>query len=558
MNVSSVWPCAVLIAVAGLSEVPKAGASDVDAAHMSFFVTSTGPGDGANLGGLAGADRQCQQLAQAVGAGDRAWRAYLSTSASGAGPAVSARDRIGAGPWTNVRGVVIARDLEQLHSDRNGIDRHTALSETGQPILGRHHDILTGSGPDGRLAPGDADVTCGNWTSNRDGSAMLGHHDRFYSADRFPRWNRSWNAAHVSRGCDPERLRGTGSNGLFYCFAAAARPQVGAQSAPRPAAAVPASYSFKRGVNLAHWLSHNVEPDFPYAGSWFDEEDVAWIAKQGFDHLRLRVGGHDWVKTDGDLDETKLAPFDKALEWARLHRLGVVLTLFSFPGFRDPSAKAGPEGARAAFTDEERLLDAEYLWWLLARRYADEGDSLRFEILHRPAAENAAIMNAFNAQMLAAIRATNPSRWVYLTSHDMSPEAGKGISIPADPHVALAFEFWEPKSFTQQFDAKRPLVAFPAGPAEPENTKPQTDVASALAELAAWARRQAPGREIYVGEFGVYQRADATSTRNYIQTLRSALEKAGISWAIYDYFSGCAIRDEAGRPTVVLEGLSLR
>jgi hypothetical protein len=188
---------------------------------MSFFVSSAGPGRGADLGGLAGADRQCQSLASAAGAGDRTWRAYLSSNAQGG--AINARDRIGRGPWRNAKGVVVASDVEQLHSGANNLTKQTALTETGAPVNGRGdtpnmHDILTGSQPDGRAFTSGPDMTCGNWTQGGEGTAMLGHHDRMGLRDDEP--SRSWNSSHASRGCSQEALRSTGGAGLLYCFAA--------------------------------------------------------------------------------------------------------------------------------------------------------------------------------------------------------------------------------------------------------------------------------------------------------------------------------------------------
>jgi hypothetical protein len=200
-----------------------AQAQQGSAEDMTFFVTSAGPGNGADLGGLEGADRHCQQLAEAVGAGGRTWRAYLSTQAAGGEPAISARDRIGQGPWQNVQGVVIAGDLDELHGDNN-IGKDTALTEQGEVVNGRgdspnRHDILTGSQPDGTAFAGSEDRTCGNWTSSGEGAAMVGHHDRQGLRDDAP--SRSWNSSHPSRGgCSQEALRGTGADGLFYCFAA--------------------------------------------------------------------------------------------------------------------------------------------------------------------------------------------------------------------------------------------------------------------------------------------------------------------------------------------------
>jgi hypothetical protein len=189
--------------------------------EMTFFVTSSGPGNGADLGGLEGADRHCQELAEAAGAGNHTWRAYLSTQESGDQSAVDARDRIGTGPWQNAEGAVIASNVDELH-DGNNLTKETALTEQGEVVNGRgdtpnRHDILTDSRPDGTAFDAGEDRTCANWTSSGDGSAMVGHHDRRGLRDDAP--SRSWNSSHPSRGCSQEALQGTGGDGLFYCFA---------------------------------------------------------------------------------------------------------------------------------------------------------------------------------------------------------------------------------------------------------------------------------------------------------------------------------------------------
>ena len=187
---------------------------------MTFFITSVGPGDGGNLGGLAGADKHCQTLAQAAGAGGRTWHAYLSTQAADSQAAVNARDRIGAGPWHNAKGVQVAQNVDDLHSEKNNLTKETQLTEKGDIVNGRgdtpnRHDILTGSDLQGRAFPAGADRTCANWTSNNQGAAQVGHHDRQGGGDN----PTSWNAAHASKGCSQQSLRGTGGDGLFYCFA---------------------------------------------------------------------------------------------------------------------------------------------------------------------------------------------------------------------------------------------------------------------------------------------------------------------------------------------------
>jgi hypothetical protein len=192
-------------------------------ASMTFFVTSVGAGKGADLGGLAGADKHCQQLAQSVGAGAKTWHAYLSTQGAGA---VNARDRIGKGPWTNAKGTVVATNVDDLHSANNKLTKQNDLSEKGEVINGRgdkpnRHDILTGSKTDGTAFTDDADHTCKNYTSSTQGSVMLGHNDRM--GLREDDASHSWNSSHPSRGpdggCSQADLRSTGGDGLLYCFA---------------------------------------------------------------------------------------------------------------------------------------------------------------------------------------------------------------------------------------------------------------------------------------------------------------------------------------------------
>jgi hypothetical protein len=219
---------AVTAVVAGCAMPPGTPGSATPASGpMSFFVTSSNPGKGGDLGGIEGADRHCQTLAAAAGAGKRTWRAYLSTQGKDlADPnVVNARDRIGKGPWFNAKGVLIARDVEELHA-KNNITKETALDEKGRMVNGRtdkpnQHDILTGSRPDGTAFPGGrfGDMTCGNWTKGgKDGIAMTGHHDR--AGPVTYGWGISWNSSHPTVGCDPESIRSTGGDGRFYCFAA--------------------------------------------------------------------------------------------------------------------------------------------------------------------------------------------------------------------------------------------------------------------------------------------------------------------------------------------------
>jgi hypothetical protein len=203
-------------AVAQAQQAPQAP-------NTTFFVTSTPIGKGADLGGIEGADAHCQTLAASIGAGNKTWRAYLSSATGADGKAVNARDRIGNGPWQNVKGVVVAQNVDDLHSSNNKLTRDNSLNERGQIISGVGytpvwHDLLTGSQPDGRAFPGNINMTCNNWTSSNLGKAMLGHVDRTGLADN--EYAHSWNSTHQSRGCSQADLAATGGNGLFYCFAA--------------------------------------------------------------------------------------------------------------------------------------------------------------------------------------------------------------------------------------------------------------------------------------------------------------------------------------------------
>ena len=221
MNVrfsASMASAAILaMALAGCAtSTPQSGAS--------FFVTSQGGGKGADFGGLAGADAHCQALAAAAGLGNKSWRAYLSTSAAGSTPAVNAKDRIGTGPWRNVKGVIVATSVDELHADNN-LTKQTSLTEKGAVVNGRgdtpnKHDVLTGTQPNGTAFPGTDDKTCGNWTKSGDGSAIVGHIDRDGLPTDPVAVRTSWNSSHATKGCSDPALVSTGGAGLIYCFAA--------------------------------------------------------------------------------------------------------------------------------------------------------------------------------------------------------------------------------------------------------------------------------------------------------------------------------------------------
>jgi hypothetical protein len=226
VSISSIFSRGSLAAAVGFLAF-AAEPARAQSADTSFFLTSNGIGNGGNLGGLAGADNQCQTLAQAAGAGAKVWHAYLSTQAADGKPAVNARDRIGKGPWQNSKGVVVAKDVADLHGASNNLTKQTALSEKGEVINGRgdtpnRHDVLTGSQADGTAFPPETDRTCKNWTSSTQGAAMLGHSDRMGLRDDDA--SKSWNSSHPSRGndggCSQADLKSTGGDGLLYCFAA--------------------------------------------------------------------------------------------------------------------------------------------------------------------------------------------------------------------------------------------------------------------------------------------------------------------------------------------------
>lgn len=219
LTASSLGAAALVLAACAGSMTGSGGSSS----GLGFFVSSTGSGRGADLGGLAGADRLCTSLATAAGAGNRTWRAYLSTTPGpGDARAVNARDRIGTGPWRNAKGVIVAQNVSELHG-ANNLTKQTALTEKGEVVNGRGdtpnmHDILTGSQPDGTAIAGNVDTTCGNWTKSGEGAAMLGHSDRTGLGESVP--DKSWNSSHQSRGCSIDALKATGGDARIYCFAA--------------------------------------------------------------------------------------------------------------------------------------------------------------------------------------------------------------------------------------------------------------------------------------------------------------------------------------------------
>jgi hypothetical protein len=228
MKVSTVVAAAFLVSAGMTSPVQaqekeKAKAAQKGGGDMTFFVTSVGKGSGADLGGLEGADAHCNALAKAAGSKRTGWKAYLSTTAPGGDAGVNARDRIGKGPWRNAKGVVVGKNVADLHSAKSNVSKETALTEKGEMVKGRgdtpnEHDILTGSDPAGMYSTAGGDTTCGNWAKSGEGSAIVGHHDLQGLKDT--RHMKSWNSSHGSRGCSQDQLKASGGAGLFYCFAA--------------------------------------------------------------------------------------------------------------------------------------------------------------------------------------------------------------------------------------------------------------------------------------------------------------------------------------------------
>src|SRR5688572_28385156 len=220
--------------------------------------------------------------------------------------------------------------------------------------------------------------------------------------------------------------------------------------------------AYRRGVNVNHWLSGNYGASHTYGAPWFDAEDVAWIAAHGFDHIRIRVTSVDWLRPDGTLDPAKVAPLDAALGWARAHQLGVVIAMTAFPG------RPVDRSAAADFADPGLHAAAVQLWGLVAARYAGTGDAVRFELIHAPWATRAADLAAFQRAGLAAIRAHDRRRFVYLTPNQMAPAAVGETAWPDDPRTGLALEFWDPVGFTQQYEPTDPPREFP-GPSPGED-----------------------------------------------------------------------------------------
>ena len=336
-------------------------------------------------------------------------------------------------------------------------------------------------------------------------------------------------------------------------------------------AATEPAYSFKRGVNISHWLSQN-EGRYTYAAPWFGEKDVAWIARQGFDHIRLPVDVRLCLAADDSLDEAKLKPITDTIRWARALGLGVVLDAHFLPGADFNSVG----GDSRVYTDQALQEKVAGVWRQLARRFASEGPYLRFEILNEPVAAENKQLNPFMHRMLTAIRESNPTRIVYVTSNKWSIfQTVEDVVLPDDKNIALTLHFYEPLAFTHQraswvgFNDTLPPITFPGTvPDLTGHTQPHFNqnvhagdkltieqVQAAFAKVSTWLAGHAPKIEVYIGEFGVFQAADADSTRRWITTVRTAAESRGWGWAVWDYNDSFGVRKADGTGTPVLQGL---
>ena len=359
---------------------------------------------------------------------------------------------------------------------------------------------------------------------------------------------------------------------LSFCLIAgtAARADLPAAAPSQPTRA--GRHTFMRGVNIDNWLSQN-EGEKTYGAPWFTEEDVAWIAAHGFDHLRFPIDSRIWLKADGTLDETKVAPFEKALGWVRQHGLGAILDVHFIDG---ADFNTGDASDVRVFTNPALMDKAANLWRTLATRYAKEGDYLRFELLNEPKADKNSQLNVFNLRMLSAIRESNPTRMVYFPCNKWNTIPNVvDLELPAaDPNVAVTVHFYEPIVFTHQkapwvFPAedKMPAVPFPgkvpdltgvipADQVAPAMLSAEKDIDPMFEQLAEWARTKAAGREILLGEFGVFFKADPQSTINWTRAVRHACERHGFGWNVWGYKSVFPVRMKDGSPAPMLKGLT--
>lgn len=330
--------------------------------------------------------------------------------------------------------------------------------------------------------------------------------------------------------------------------------------------------TFKRGLSVGHWMAK--ARGGQYAGAWFGRDDVTWIAQQGFDHVRWPVDGRLWLLPDGSLDEPKVARFLAAVAWARDAGLSSVLDLHFLPG--GSSAYDANAQDPAIFTDEKARAVAAEFWAKVTARLARVGPWLRFELINEPMAPRNEQLNVLNEALLAAIRSVDRQRVVYVTSNLSSSFATLAdLVVPADPHVAIVLHYDEPMIFThqraswKQLPATMPPVNFPGTVPDLTKLVPPDhfaakvsltelkieDVDLAFAKAAEWLKTRAPGKEVYLGEFGSYEQAPPESRKTFTRTVRRAAERHGWGWAIWDYKSSFGVRRADGAATAALEGL---
>jgi endoglucanase len=337
-------------------------------------------------------------------------------------------------------------------------------------------------------------------------------------------------------------------------------------------AAPTAKFTFQRGVNISHWLSQN-EGNHTYAAPWFGAGDVAWIAQQGFDHIRLPVDIRECLKPDGSLDPAKLKPIHECIGWAQARGLGLVLDAHFLPG-ADFNTQGGD---KRVYTDAALMEKVAGIWRELAREFASEGQGVRFEILNEPVADENWQLNPFMHRMLAVIRESNPTRIVYVTSNRWSQfSTVPDVELPDDRNIALTIHDYEPLIFTHQrapwvdLDQTLPPVHFPGTVPDyashltrpgahnlghPGDPLTEQQIDASFQKVADWVAKHRPGLEVYLGEFGVYQAADAQSKINWIHTVVRNCEERGWGWAVWDYNDSFGVRAPDGSGTPILAGL---
>lgn len=329
--------------------------------------------------------------------------------------------------------------------------------------------------------------------------------------------------------------------------------------------------SFKRGISVGHWLA-KFDDKNGYGGNWFGEQDIQWIAKQGFDHIRYPVDGRLWLKDDGSLDETKVAIFDHAMQMTKTQGMAVVLDMHFLPA---GTYNKNEQDVRL-FTDAPERKKAAKFLALVAKRFLHEGTALRFELINEPMAPTNAQLNQLNSELITAIRAIDKNRVLYITSNLSSTfKTLKEVTIPQDPNIALLLHYDEPSVFTHQrtswknYPDDMPAVDFPGRVPDLSNYLPKDHYAyttsnTELTEQAisddfamaqTWINKHAPGMEVYLGAFGVYQKAPEQSRYNYLKAVRSNAEKHSWGWCLWDYKSSFGIRLENNAATKALDGL---